>query len=106
MNIGKLDRYILIETPPTAKNSGGEVSGTWTTFARVWAQVNPKGAMEKMVSAQMIAENTVIFRIRYISGLKENMRIYHNSQYYYINEISEVDRNVAIDVAASKKDNQ
>ncbi len=92
MNIGRLDRKIVIEEPTNATNSIGEYVSTWTTFHTCFAGVTRFGGVEKLEASKTTATNRVRFKIRFFAGIEEDMRVVYNSKNYIITEIQELGR--------------
>jgi SPP1 family predicted phage head-tail adaptor len=93
MNIGRMDREIVIETPTFSQSDEyGEPTTTWATWNTVWANVYTGGGREFEAAQQTNAEIDTQFQIRYVAGLSPKMRISYNSQYYDILRIEEVGR--------------
>lgn len=101
MRSGNLDRRIVIEKNAASQNSFGEPEESWSTFATVWANVRPVRGNEQFASDQRRAERQSIFRIRYLSGLTEKMRISHDSAYYDIEGIIEIGRREGMEITAT-----
>lgn len=91
---GRLNKKIIIQqftenSPPV--DSYGEPSGSWETYATRYAEkIDQKG--REFFAGGMVAEGTSIFRLRYISGLTEAMRISYDSKYWDIESIIEIGR--------------
>jgi SPP1 family predicted phage head-tail adaptor len=99
---GRMDRRIIIEQwgeDSPAFNSYGEPSGSWTTFITCWAQKRDRSGREFFVSGT-VSEATVIFRIRYVSGINTKMRISYDSEYYNILSIAEYGREDSMELMA------
>lgn len=79
---GLLDQRITIEQKAVTRNSIGEETDTWSTFATVWAQYRPVRVDERLAGAQLQAECDLIFRIRYVAGIDPEMRIVWRGQRY------------------------
>lgn len=92
MNIGRLDRKIVIESYSLAKNALNESVGTWGTYHTCFANVQKAGGSEFIEADKVTATNKVKFKIRYFAGINEKMRVVYNSDYYDITEIQELDR--------------
>jgi SPP1 family predicted phage head-tail adaptor len=97
---GKLDRQIIIEQA-TVTNPGGDVTETWATFATVWAQIVPLTRDELFGANAIQNAQTATFRIRYLSGLNQKMRINYDSKYWYITSITYIGRDETMDVIAT-----
>ena len=94
---GRLDRLITIEqnTPTT---TSGEPVPAWATFATVYAMKSDQRGREFFDAQQVVAERTTVFRIRWLAGVTELMRIVFDSITYDIKAISEVGRHDALDL--------
>jgi head-tail adaptor len=96
MNIGGLDRRIIIQSPSLSANAYGEREETWGTLATVWAQIERKpAAVEQNSGEQMVSVNKVVFNIRYSSTTKTTKagyRISYDSKLYSILGVHEVGR--------------
>lgn len=103
MNIGKLDRKIVIQSETVAKNEQGESVATWATYHTCFAMVQKAGGNEKIESGRITATNRKKFKIRFYDGIDEGMRIVYNSNYYDIVEIQELDRE-GLWLTATKKE--
>lgn len=92
INIGRLDRKIVIEAETIGQNSIGEYVSTWSVHHTTFANVAKVSGGENVQAGQVTATNKVRFKIRYYSGINEAMRIDYNGHYYDIVEIQELDR--------------
>ena len=84
MQAGKLDRRIIIEQVAQTEDTFGDLVDVWTTFATVWASVIVKGGGESFTENQTAARRVVVFKIRYLAGVNERMRVSYNSLFYDI----------------------
>lgn len=102
MNVGRLDRYIVIQEFSNVTNAIGEVTKSWSTFHECFAQLQGAGGSEKEEASKNTATRMVKFKIRFFDGITEDMRILYNGNYYDIHEIQELGRE-ALWLKASKK---
>jgi SPP1 family predicted phage head-tail adaptor len=80
----ELNKRITIESLSLAKNDSGGAVETWSTFATVWASIEPRLGGERFF-AQRIEENiSHIIKIRYLSGLETSMRVRFGSRTFQI----------------------
>lgn len=100
MRAGELDRKIIIEQQASGQDSIGEPNGSWSTFATVWASVKPVRANEIYSAQQVSPDRETRFRIRYLSGVTEKMRISYDSKYWDIRGIEEIGRRQGLDLIA------
>lgn len=75
MNAGKLRHRITIQDKVTVPDGYGGMTSTWQDVATVWASVEPLKGKELYEAHQMKAELTHRVRIRYVEGIKPQMRI-------------------------------
>lgn len=108
MLAGKLDRYIAIEEATEVQLVTGEVEKTWSTFAQRWASFNQpatrRGNKERFEANQTVAISNDYWEIRYLPGLKANMRIVYQGQLYNITSIREIGRKEGWQIETENKD--
>jgi SPP1 family predicted phage head-tail adaptor len=90
MEAGKLNKRITIQQQSTTQDSYGEAVNTWTTFATVWAAINPIIGKEFFASDIVNSKVTTKIRIRYLSGLLPKMRAVYGSKNYDIKAIMNI----------------
>ena len=105
MNFGKLNEKITIQTPPTAKDDGGELTGSWTDVSSPWAQLKPASSSESKAEGGDVVTDTTVFVIRYRSGITPKMRISYGSDYWQIVGIQKKGRNEYLELTAILKNN-
>ena len=109
MNIGALDRKIVIQTPTTVRSATtGEATQTWATLATVWATVTyPSQNFSGNEGQEMGRETATIpvnFTIWHRNDVNEGMRISYDSQYFDITRINKVgQRNEMLKLVTVKK---
>lgn len=97
--IGKMDRRITLQAKTEAQNSYGEPVPSWSEFATVWAQKIEMGGREYLASQQVAPEVVRRYRIRYLSGLNESMRLVdENAEHWDIQRIAEGGRRQWLDI--------
>jgi SPP1 family predicted phage head-tail adaptor len=86
MQAGKLRNRITITAPDDAGSDwGGEY--TYSTFATVWASIEPLSGREIMDLRQDNAEVSHRIICRYVKGVKPSMRISFQGKTYYITAV-------------------
>jgi len=100
MQGGKLDRQITIESATVAQDAAGEPIKTWATFATVQAQRIDVRGQERFTSEQDLAVRTATFRIRWLAGVDEEMRIVDESSTYEIKGIADNRRQGWMEISA------
>jgi len=98
VDAGKLDRLIELQRKTETKNSLGQPTETWSTYVKVSAQKMERSVRSVFASDQMQANRTVIFRIRYRSGVTDTDAVFFEGQRFEIRGISEVGRRVGLDL--------
>ena len=89
---GTLDRRITIESRVVGQSATGDTTETWSVFATVWARKRDLSGREYHEARQDQAEVTTEFTIRYLAGLKREMRIGFDGDTYDIMHIPEINR--------------
>lgn len=89
---GNLWTRVTIQQPTATANTVGEPVLTWSTFATVWADVQPLSSRETERYAEAVGFMTHRVRIRYRSGLTSAMRIVYRNRVLEIGQITEHDR--------------
>jgi head-tail adaptor len=79
---GKLDQRVRIDQKAVARNSIGEETETWSTFATVWAQWIPVRVSERVAGSQLQAETEGRLRMRWLPGLTSEMRLVWRGENY------------------------
>jgi SPP1 family predicted phage head-tail adaptor len=65
MNIGRINRQVVIKAPPTGQDALGQPTGDWTTFATVWANVRYLSGTESIKAGADTSTAKASIRIRY-----------------------------------------
>lgn len=84
MRVGRNRNKITIEETTETQDSIGEPVDSWDTFARPWAEIEPRGGREYFDAQTVNAKIDLIFKIRYQSGIIPKMRISWNSRVFNI----------------------
>lgn len=87
MNISKLRHRVTIQNKVTLPDGYGGVTSTWQDVATVWASVEPLNGRELYAAQQVKAELSHRVRIRYMSGIKPEMRIAFDNRTFEIEAI-------------------
>lgn len=90
MRAGTLRDQIVIESRTDAADSFGQPIPTWSTFATVWAAVEPSRGREFFASQALTATDPVRFRLRYLPGLTAAHRIQYGGKVYDIAAVEDV----------------
>ncbi len=87
MKIGKLRHRITIQEKVTVPDGYGGVTSTWKDMATVWSSVEPLKGRELYAAQQVKTELSHRVRIRYMSGIKPEMRIAFDNRTFEIEAI-------------------
>lgn len=98
MEIGKLDRRIVIESRSAARGTAGSETYTWAPLVTVWAQVIEGTVNERFEADSRRETRMVVFRVRYRPTITAAMRVLYNSKYYGITGIKEIGRRQYLDL--------
>jgi SPP1 family predicted phage head-tail adaptor len=71
---GKLRERVTVQQSSAARNSLGEAVLSWSDFATVWASVEGVSAREALTAGQQETTVSHRVRLRYLTGLTQNMR--------------------------------
>jgi SPP1 family predicted phage head-tail adaptor len=72
---GKLRERVTIQVATERRNSLGETTLEWATFAERWASVEGVTAREALGAGQLEVSITHRVRLRYVTGLTQQMRL-------------------------------
>ena len=101
---GRLTDRIVIEQATETRNSVGEVSLSWSTFATVWADVSALSGREAERYGQIVGFTGHKVTIRALAGVKPAMRIlYAGSRTLEIGAINEYERGWYMELICTEK---
>jgi SPP1 family predicted phage head-tail adaptor len=63
------------------------LTDVWSTYATVWAEIEPRGGREQFEAKQLNATIDLVVKIRYLSGLEPKMRISWSSRTFDIQSV-------------------
>lgn len=92
MNIGKMDRRIILEAPTHAPDSFGQAVESWAEVGRPWARVDYKAGDEQVQANELVAVQRVEFTIRYDRTVTPRLRVRYQDQVYNIDAVAEIGR--------------
>ncbi len=96
-----LDRLITIQERVIRRDEYGAAIDEWVDWRQAWARKDDKRGQEFFASQADHAELGTAFRIRWVDGLQNEMRIIFEGVIYDIKEIREVTRRHWLDVFAT-----
>ncbi len=98
MRSGALDRIVTLERFTTTENEYGEEIEAWAPLRTVAAQVVQQSGREFLAAAMTQAEVRVLFRIRWIEGIRPTDRINYEGRLHNIHEVKELGRREGLDI--------
>ena len=90
MDIGQLNKRIIIQKLTISENDMGDSIETWIDYKTVWSSITNLHGREFYQAMQVQAENTVKFVIRYCKDLDTSMRILFQDNLYNITFIDNI----------------
>lgn len=90
MRAGRLRHSVTLQSKSVSRDAAGGESIMWTTFATVWAEVQPLSGREYVAMRQAQADVAVRVRMRYVAGVNPAMRVVHGSAIYNVLEVIDV----------------
>ena len=104
INAGNLADRIVIEQAAETRNSVGEVTLSWSTFATVWADVQALSGREAERYGQIVGFTGHKVTIRQLPGVKVSMRIiYESTRTLEIGAINEYERGWYVELICTEK---
>jgi SPP1 family predicted phage head-tail adaptor len=87
MDIGKLNRRVVIKQPPVAQDSLGQPTGAWTDLATVWANVRYLNGVETLKADSPTSQSKASIRIRHRTDVTAAMRLVLGATVFQINAV-------------------
>ena len=87
MRAGRLRDIVDIKEKVVTRNEAGEEIVSWATIANgesIWASVEPMSGKEYFEATQLHADLNTQIIMRYVSGVKADMRVHHGDDVYQI----------------------
>lgn len=100
MKAGALDRRVTIERYSVIQNAYGEEIESWSPLATVSAQVIQQSGREFLAADALHASVRVLFRLRWIEGVRETDRVIYGDRQYDIQEVRELGRREGLELMA------
>lgn len=72
---GKLRERVTVQQASESRNAIGETVLAWSTFATVWASVEGVSSREALDAGKIDVQISHRVRMRYLSGMTQNMRL-------------------------------
>ena len=88
---GARDRRITIQSVTETITDGGEVTESWATECRIWAQIVPLTARENWVAQQSQATTSHKIKILYRPSITADMRATYDSRTFNFDSVVNLD---------------
>lgn len=96
MEAGELDRRItILRAVKVSDPASGQEVETWVDLKHLWASWRRASAREQLAAAEISAEVTDVFRVRWSSTTRTitpEDRVYYNGREYNLVEATEIGR--------------
>lgn len=106
MQLGNLDRPIVIEKFTSSLDSSNNETKTWATYSSPWAKLEAKSGGESYEAGELVGSRSVNWIVRYDSGITQKMRINDGGVYYEILDFQYLDRNCFMRLITEIKDSK
>ncbi len=87
MQAGRLRHRIELQSATETRNEYGEATASWSTYATVWAAVEPLRGAERYSAQQAQAEEITRVVIRFRDDVSPKHRVKYGGRYLYINSV-------------------
>jgi head-tail adaptor len=86
MRAGNLRELIQVQKKAANPVSDGQGGRTvvWENFLRGWAEISYPDVATGHFGGSAVDEDVILFKIRYVAGIKRGMRVVWNSETYKI----------------------
>jgi len=98
MRAGSMDRRVTLQRFTTTQDEYGEEIQTWTDLATVFAEVRQQGGREYLAAATIMADQRVVFFIRWYPGLTVLDRVSYGGALHDIEEVREIGRRDGVEL--------
>ena len=75
LDIGRMRERVTVQQATERRNSLGETTLEWATYATRWASVQGVSSREALELGQVDVSVTHRVRMRYVDGMTQNMRL-------------------------------
>lgn len=106
MQAGRMDRRITIERFTVTKNAFNEDVEAWAPLVTVWASKEDIRDGERWAAAEVSAEITTRFRIRYssqVADVNPKDRLLFDGREYNIVAVKEIGRREGLEITAAAR---
>lgn len=103
MNIGRMDRKVVVEKRDTNVDTFGQHIETWRERFKAWGMKRDDFANERVEAGQVVEVTRTTWTMRYDKRLKHTDRIVYGSEHYYVLGIVELGRKEGMKVLTEKR---
>jgi len=102
MDIGRLDRYLTIQSRTTTRAADGTPNPTYSTLKYVWGSRQNRRGDETHDSEREVFDESATYWLRYDQDITRGMRLVDGSNTYKIRFVEEVSRQEMMVVECEK----
>lgn len=106
ISAGRLDRRIVIERATYTQNAMGEQVPTWAPLATVWAEATPLSDGERIRAAEVSAEISMRFVIRWsplVEDVNPKDRVSYDGRIWNLWGVKEIGRREGLELTAGAR---
>ena len=103
MRAGRMDRRVTIQERTLTRNAYGEQVETWANVATVWGEKADLKGREFLAAAQLSADISTRFRLRYRAGVTVQHRLVCEELTYNIIQVAEIGRRAGLELFATAR---
>jgi len=109
LRAGKMRKLVTIQRLTGARDTTGNETATYTTFATVWAWIEPyigsaRAGREEFSGGQIQGLDYTRFHIRYLAGISPKAVVVYNGPSYDIQAVNNRDeRNFEVELLAKER---
>lgn len=82
-----MNERITIQAPPTNRDAAGQIVGSWTDFATVWAGIKFQTGAEVLRGGLPVSTVRISAMVRERSDIDNTMRLAHKGKLYDIKSV-------------------
>jgi SPP1 family predicted phage head-tail adaptor len=102
--IGELRKRIELQAPVDTIDAYGQATRSWTTYATVYASVEPASGQENTIAEAMQVQQTHTITIRYRSDVLATHRALFSSRQFNFQFVRNIDeRNRWLEITATER---
>jgi SPP1 family predicted phage head-tail adaptor len=89
MMAGSLRKRVAIETVGSALDDYGDLTGSWTTLATVWASIDSVSGTEREIASELVGIVTHRVKMRYRSAVNSASRLIYDGRTFEVESVTD-----------------